>query len=80
MRHDDTRQMQEWAKAGARIELERIYATFPELKQTAPQPARPNGQARHETRTVSAAHRAKLSRMMTRRWRAARKAGQSKLG
>jgi hypothetical protein len=79
MRHDDTNQLQVWAKAGARIELERIYATFPELQQIAPQAtaAKPHG---HAHRSVSPEPRAKLSRMMTRRWKAARKAGQSKLG
>jgi hypothetical protein len=78
MRHDEVTQLREWAISGARIELQRIYATFPELQQTAPQvtPTKLNGQARH----VSPEHRAKLSRMMTRRWKAARKAGQSKLG
>jgi hypothetical protein len=80
MRHDEVTQLREWAISGARIELERIYGTFPELRQTTPQtvtrPSRANGQARH----VSPEHRAKLSRMMTRRWKAARKAGQSKLG
>jgi hypothetical protein len=79
MRHDDVTQLREWAISGARIELERIYATFPELQPTQPQTAarpRANGQTRH----VSPEHRAKLSRMMTRRWRAARKAGLSKLG
>jgi hypothetical protein len=75
-----TDELREWAITGARIQLEHIYSTFPELRQTQPQTTpRPNGRT-PESRTVSAAHRAKLSRMMTRRWRAARKAGLSKLG
>jgi hypothetical protein len=84
MRHDEVTQLREWAISGARIQLEEIYATFPELAPTAtttptqPRQVRPqNGQA---PRAVSDAHRRKLSRMMTRRWKAARKAGLSKLG
>jgi hypothetical protein len=81
MRHDEVTRLREWAISGARIQLAEIYATFPELHPTAPQTTpKPNGRTRHEARSVSAAHRAKLSRMMTRRWRAARKAGLSKLG
>jgi hypothetical protein len=84
MRHDEVTQLREWAISGARIQLEEIYTTFPELAPTATRPthtrqARPqNGQT--TPRTVSDAHRRKLSRMMTRRWKAARKAGLSKLG
>jgi hypothetical protein len=84
MRHNEVTQLREWAISGAKVELDRIYSTFPELRQTTPQttPVRTNGQSSQnsQNRTVSAAHRAKLSKMMTRRWRAARKAGLSKLG
>jgi hypothetical protein len=38
MRHDEVTQLREWAISGARIQLEEIYTTFPELAPTATRP------------------------------------------
>jgi hypothetical protein len=43
-----TDELREWAITGARIQLEHIYSTFPELRQTQPQTTpRPNGPLSH---------------------------------
>jgi hypothetical protein len=69
--------LREFARIGAQMQLDRIYAAFPELRQQSdtPPPATPRqtGTAR-QPRTISAKGRAVISRAMKKRWRLQRQA------
>lgn len=66
--------LREFARIGAQMQLDRIYAAFPELRQQSDTPATPRQQERRQPRTISAKGRAAISRAMKKRWRLQRQA------
>jgi hypothetical protein len=74
-------ELKRWARQGAAAELAKIYEVFPDLRpvDTPKAPVRKRVAQSRKQRRISDKQRALLSKLMKRRWAAARKAGHKKL-